>query len=116
MTSVHADTATNGSVKISESSPPGLTTTAIKQAFAMPKGGAGYADTADGKSRTVFQVKDIIPAAAVTKDQSDKIAKELSGDLENEFLIAYIASLRDRLGVTINHAELNRATGAETGQ
>jgi peptidyl-prolyl cis-trans isomerase D len=97
-----------------DGSAPGLTQEAIRQAFALPKGGAGYADTSDGKSRVLFRVTDIIPAAAPEKEQSDKVARELKNDLENDLLLAYVTSLRDRLGVTVNHAELKRATGTET--
>jgi len=99
-----------------EMSPPGLTVPAVKQAFALPKGGAGHAETADGKSRIVFQVKEITPAEPLSKEQSDVLAKELKGDLENDFLIAYIDGLKDNLGVTIHEDELKRVTGAEVAQ
>jgi peptidyl-prolyl cis-trans isomerase D len=97
-------------------SPQGLTTQAVQQAFALMKGAAGYVETSDGKSRIVFQVKDIASAPAPTKEQSDTIAGELRRELENELLLAYISALRERLGVTVNKAELARATGAEPEQ
>lgn len=93
-------------------SPPGLTTEAVKQAFALPKGGAGYAETSDRTSRVVFQVKDIFAADAPTKEQSDKLAKELSGQIANDDLIAYVEALKAGLKVYVNEAELARATGA----
>ncbi|WP_439543390.1 SurA N-terminal domain-containing protein [Hyphomicrobium sp.] len=101
-------------------SPPGLTTEAVKQAFALPKGGAGYADTSDRASRIVFQVKDVIAAPEATKEHAATLHKELSDQLANEELIAYVTAIRKKLTVTINEAELARATGAsvesETGQ
>ncbi len=101
-------------------SPPGLTTEAVKQAFALPKGGAGYADTSDRASRIVFQVKDIIAAPEASKEHAAVLHKELSDQLANEQLIAYVTAIRNRVKVTINEAELARATGAatesETGQ
>jgi peptidyl-prolyl cis-trans isomerase D len=95
-------------------SPPGLTTDAVKQAFGLPKGGAGYAETSDGAGRVVFQVKEIVPAAAPTKEQSDKLAKELKQQLEGDYLLAYIAALKNDLGVRVNEAELKRVTGVNT--
>ena len=79
--------------------PPGMTAQAMKQAFALPKGGAGAAPTADDGSRIVFQVKEIKPAPAASKEQSDVLAKELKGELENDFLIAYIDALTTNFGV-----------------
>ncbi len=99
-----------------EMSPPGLTVTAVKQAFALPKGGAGHAETSDGKSRIVFQVKEIKPADPLSKEQADVLAKELRGDLENDFLIAYIDALKDNLGVVVHEDELKRVTGAAAAQ
>jgi peptidyl-prolyl cis-trans isomerase D len=97
-------------------SPPELTTDAVKLAFALPKGGAGFAETSDRSSRIVFQVKDIVPAEALTKEQSDKLSKELAEELTSDYLLAYIAALKSDLKVSINEEELARATGAATGQ
>ncbi|MGE0024846.1 MAG: SurA N-terminal domain-containing protein, partial [Hyphomicrobium sp.] len=74
-------------------SPPGLTAEAVAQAFALPKGGAAYAETSDRAGRVVFQVKDIVPAAAVTKTEADKLAKEISQELLTDDLNAYVAAL-----------------------
>jgi peptidyl-prolyl cis-trans isomerase D len=93
-------------------SPPGLTTEAVTQAFALQKGGAAFADTADRQTRVVFQVKDIFPAAAASKAETDKLAKELSGQIANDDLMAYINALKGGLSVNINEQELARATGA----
>jgi peptidyl-prolyl cis-trans isomerase D len=95
---------------------PDLTQAAVKQAFALPKGGAGFAETSDGKSRIVFQVKEIVPAEAATKEQEESLARTLRDDLRNDQIIAYIGALRDRLGVSVNTDELKRATGQDTEQ
>jgi len=92
-------------------SPPGMTTDAVKQAFALPKGGAGYAATSDGASRVVFQVREIKPAPESSKDHATALATEIREQLANEQLIAYVAALRQNLKVSINEAELARATG-----
>lgn len=99
-----------------EMSPPGLTQAAVKQAFALSKGGAGHVETSDGASRIVFQVKEIIPAEALSKEQSDVLAKELKGDLENDFLIAYVDALRRSFSAVVHEEELKRATGAAAEQ
>lgn len=93
-------------------SPPGLTADAVKQAFGLPKGGAGYAETSDREGRVVFQVKEIVPAPSVTKEQSDKLSREIKQQLEGDYLLAYIAALKTDLGVKINESELKRVTGA----
>jgi len=95
---------------------PELTREAMAQAFALAKGGAGHAETSDGKSRVVFRVVDIIPAAAPSKEQSDKVAKDLKAELQNDLLLAYVAALEQRLGVRIDEKELKRATGADEAQ
>lgn len=109
-----------GKAEVTESikrvmSPPGLTTEAVKQAFGLAKGAAGYAPTSDRASRVVFQVKEITPAEPPSKEQSDKLAKELGDALANEDLMAYVTALKQDLGVHVNEAELARATGAGDG-
>ena len=61
-------------------------------------------------------MKDIKPAEALSKEQSDVVAKELKGELENDVLIAYIDALRNQLKVVVHEDEIKRATGAETQQ
>jgi peptidyl-prolyl cis-trans isomerase D len=93
-------------------SPPGLTTEAVKQAFALPKGGAGYAETSDRASRVIFQVKDIFVAQPPNKEEADKLEDELASQLANDDLIAYVEALKQGLKVYVNETELARATGA----
>ncbi len=92
-------------------SQPGLTQEGVSQAFALQKGGAAYADTSDRQSRVVFQIKDIFPAAAASKEQADKLAKELTSQIGNDDLNAYVNALKADLSVHINEQELARATG-----
>lgn len=92
--------------------PQGLTRPAVAQAFALPLNGVGNAESADNQSRTVLQVTAITPAPAATKEQAEKIAKELSGELENDVVAAYVGALQKDLGVTVNRAAFERVTGA----
>lgn len=95
-------------------SPPGLTTEAVRQAFALGKGGAGYAETSDRSSRVVFQVRDIFAAEPPTAEQAGKLREELAAQIANDDLIAYVEALKQGLKVNINEAELARATGASS--
>ena len=52
-------------------SPPGLPQNAVQQAFALPKGGATSAPTADGKARIILRVADVIPAPPPTPEQTE---------------------------------------------
>ncbi|HEY7669247.1 MAG TPA: SurA N-terminal domain-containing protein [Hyphomicrobium sp.] len=93
--------------------PHGMSKDAVKQVFTLNKDKAGSAPTADGKSRTVFKVTEITPAPAPTKEQRDKIAKELKNQLTDEALSEYVIALQSRLGAHINQDEYKRAVGAE---
>ena len=96
--------------------PQGLTQAAVSQAFALPKGGAGTTDTADGKSRILFRVVDVKPAPPMTKEQRDTLVGELRGNLQGDVVQSYVAALQARYGVTINQAELRRLTGGVATQ
>lgn len=94
--------------------PHGLSKDAVKQAFTLTKGKAGSALTTDGKSRSVFKVTEITPAPAPSKEQREKIAKELKNQLTDEALSEYVIALQGQLGAHINQDEYRRAIGAET--
>lgn len=94
--------------------PQGLSRAAIAQAFALPKGGAGSAETPDNTSRNVFQVKEINPAPAPSTEQKEKLTTELEGALENDAVSSYVSALRTRLGSSINQTTFNRLRGIET--
>jgi len=92
---------------------PGLGEGAVRQAFAIPKGGAGTTDTTDGKSRIVLKVTEITPAPALGKEQAERLQADLARQMQTDRLAEYVAALQDRLGVRINEAEFRRATGAD---
>jgi peptidyl-prolyl cis-trans isomerase D len=96
--------------------PQGLTQAAVTQAFVLAKGAAGTTDTADGKSRILFRVADVRPAPPATKEQRETLTGELKSQLTGDIMSSYVAALQDRLGVTINQAELRRITGADSGR
>jgi peptidyl-prolyl cis-trans isomerase D len=90
---------------------PGLTEAAVSQAFALPMGRAGSAETQDGKSRVVFLVKDVVPAPPAKPEDTERLRADVIRQMQGDALQAYVAALQARLGVTINEAELRRVTG-----
>ena len=96
--------------------PQGLTKDAIARAFTLAKGKAGSALTLDSKTRTVFKVTEITPAPAPTKEQRERISKDLQNELTDEVLNEYVVALQKRLGTHINEAEFKKATGATETQ
>lgn len=93
--------------------PQGMSKPAVTQAFALPKDRAGSSDSADNKSRVVFKVTDIVAAPPPTKEQSDRLAKELQGEAERDILATYVASLEERFGVSIDETVLKRTLGTD---
>jgi len=96
--------------------PLGLTVPALQQAFALPKGGAASAATADGKSRTIFRVADIIPAPEATAEQIAALKADLAKQMRVDLLEQYVGGLRTRYGFTVNEKVLRQALGQQLGQ
>jgi len=92
-------------------SPQGLTQNAVQQAFALPKGGATSAVTADGKARTLLRVADVIAAPAATPEQNNRLKTELTRQLQTDTLAEYVNGLQARYGLTVNEATLKQALG-----
>ncbi|MCB1504803.1 MAG: SurA N-terminal domain-containing protein [Hyphomicrobiaceae bacterium] len=110
-----------GSAKVSTTqpikrttTPQGLSRTAVAQAFALTKGAAASAESANGSTRTVLHVKDVIAAPAPSKEQVARISKEIEGNLENDAVAAYVTALQQQMGVSINQAEFDKLRGANT--
>ena len=53
------------------------------------------------------------PAGELPPADKDKLVTDLRRGLQNDLLIAYVASLQDRLGISINDKEVARVTGAD---
>ena len=95
---------------------PGVSPAGVRQAFALPAGGAGSAETNDGKSRTVFVVREIKAAEAPTTEEAERLRQELRGQYQGDALSVYVSSLRDRYGYTIDEAIYKRAIGGDLPQ
>lgn len=99
-----------------KTSPQGLTADAMRQAFALPKGAASSSTTADGKSRTVFRVTDVIAAPAMTKEQAEALTNETKRTVQLDTINSYVQGLQARYGVSINEAAVRQALGLGSGQ
>ena len=92
-------------------SPPGLTASAVQQAFALPKDSASSALTADQKSRTVFKVTTVNVPEPPSKAQSDQLKQELTQAMQADVLNTYVDGLQKKLGVSVNDAMLAQVLG-----
>lgn len=93
--------------------PDGLSQNAMTQAFTLKTGEYGNAETADGKSRTVFRVDEIKKAPELSVELKKQLHDELLQQLRTDSIAAYVAALQERFGVNINQALLRRVTGAD---
>ena len=78
-------------------SPPGLPQNAVQQAFALPKGGATSAPTADGKARIILRVADVIAAPARRRSRPSRLKDEITRQMQSDVLGEYVAGLADAL-------------------
>lgn len=97
-------------------SPPGLTTAGVQQAFALPLNAASSAITSDGKSRTILKVTTINIPDAPSAQQVDKIKEELTRVMQSDTLNTFVQGLQTRAGVNINSAMLQQLLGSNAGQ
>ena len=94
-----------------QTSPPGITSSGVQQAFTLPKGAASSALTADSKSRTVFKVIEVTVAGEATKEQTEKIKTELTRTMQADTLNTLVAGLEKRAGLSVNQALLQQVLG-----
>ena len=95
---------------------PGLPETAVQQAFVVPKGGAAWAASPDGKSRFVLKIIDVTPAPAPEKTDLDRLRTDVTRQMERDVLGEYLAALQARLSVSVNEAAFRRLTGTDRQQ
>lgn len=106
---------TTGAV-MRNTSPPGLTSAGVQQAFTLPLNSASSALTADGKSRTVFKVTAINVPEAPSPQQVEKLKDELTRVMQADTLNTFVTGLQLRAGVNVNNAMLQQVLGGNTGQ
>ena len=91
----------------------GVPPAAGRQAFTLPKGAAGTAETQDGKSRVIYVLTEIKPPDAPSKEEADRMTKALQLQFQNDARTVLVTALRNRIGVTVDEAAYDRLTGIE---
>ncbi|MET0408929.1 MAG: SurA N-terminal domain-containing protein [Hyphomicrobium sp.] len=91
--------------------PQSISEAVVSQAFAMAKGKAGYGESPDHTTETVFRVADVIPAPPASLTETDQLKRELEQELANQTLTEYTEALKKRLGTSVNEADLKSAIG-----
>lgn len=99
-----------------QASVPGLTEQALQLAFTLPKNGATSSPAADGKSRVLFRVVEIVPAADATKEQAEALKATMVRQMQSDAITAYVGGLQTRYGVSVNEAALRQALGQGSQQ
>jgi peptidyl-prolyl cis-trans isomerase D len=94
--------------------PHGLSKDTVTKAFKMTEGEANSAFATGNQTRLVIKLTEIKPAPELTKEQREKITKDLRAKITDEVLSEYVIALQDSLGTSINETEYRRATGADT--
>jgi peptidyl-prolyl cis-trans isomerase D len=95
---------------------PGLGVALVRRAFAMGLGARASTLSADGMSRIVFRVVEITKPKPPTKEESEQLASQLRTELQQDAGRAYVTSLRDRFGVSINEPQFRKAVGGGDAQ
>ncbi|MDQ4059736.1 MAG: hypothetical protein M3145_01325, partial [Pseudomonadota bacterium] len=92
--------------------PAMLTKPGIEAVFATPEGGVGQAPATEALGRVVFRVARIeTPPFDPKSPEADAIRRQIGNGLESDILAAYVARLRDDIGVTINQKALQTVLG-----
>ena len=80
----------------------------------MPKGGAASVPTADGKSRAIFRVADIIAAPDPTPEQTAALKAVVANQLRIDVVEQYVRGLLlERYGYNIDNKVLLQALGLQ---
>ena len=94
----------------------GIPPAAGRQAFTLPKGGIGAAETQDGKSRVIYTVTEIKQPAAPAKEETDRLTRALHLQYQNDARTIYVSALRNRAGVKIDENAYKRLIGSDQQQ
>ena len=100
---------------VKRSGAEGLTQAAVARVFSVSVGEAGSA-AGEGQSRILFKVLDsAVPVLDAESDVTKGIETQLKTAISDDVLSQYLNKLQADIGVTINQAALQAATGADPG-
>jgi peptidyl-prolyl cis-trans isomerase D len=106
-----AEQKTSGPLK-RDAQGDGIPATAVGQAFMLAKGDAGSAPSADGKSRLIFKLEQIIKPEPPNKEQEEELGNILANQMSEDMAEQYIRNLQNNYGVQVNNAAVqNTLTG-----
>ena len=94
-----------------DGSPDGFPKAAVGLAFTLAKHGVSSAPGADGRSRVLYQVREIKPAPELKPDEEKTLKTALVQELTDDLVAQYVRSLRGRFPVDINQKAYDQATG-----
>ena len=94
----------------------GLPSAAMQRAFGLALGARASVETSEAGPRMMFRVVEVGKATPPTKEQSDQIATQLRGEIQQDAVQAYVTALRERFGVKVNQQLFDRTTGAASEQ
>lgn len=83
----------------------------LAMAFSLPKGATSAAPGADGSSRVVFRVDEIVAPKPYEAERAKAVAGELGGAMASEMVDQYVGTLKMRYGLAVNEATMKRIAG-----
>ena len=93
-----------------------LPAAAVARAFALAPGAAASVETADKKSRIVMKLTEVIPAPPPTDEQKKQLETELSRQIQNDLMAAYLTAVQAKYGVSINETVFRNTVGRDEQQ
>lgn len=90
----------------------GLSTEALKAAFAGPKGSAAVAPGAQDGEQVVLQVAEVVETPYTASSDSNPLTQQLADSMQNDLLQQYVSELQRQLGATVNQTAMQQIIGA----
>ena len=84
---------------------------AVAQAFTLPKGGYGSAQSGVEEGRIVFKVDDIVAPPAIDERTTKRLKAQLGLLLSEDTIAEYFSALETRYGVSVNQQALAKLVG-----
>lgn len=91
-----------------------FSTGAVDRVFEVKEHGFGEVQSMTPPDHILFQVSRVI-APQVSAEDDQRVANELSQQMENDVLLQYLGALQKQIGVRLNESALNQVVGAGTG-
>jgi peptidyl-prolyl cis-trans isomerase D len=90
----------------------GLSTEALKAAFAGPKGSAAVAPGAQDGEQVVLQVAEVVETPYTPGQDNNPLTQQLADSMQNDLLQQYVSELQRQLGATVNQTVMQQIISA----